>query len=44
VLRRLGSGNARIDALERLVVLRDRGAITNQEYLAEKAHMMTNGA
>jgi hypothetical protein len=38
------SGSERVDALERLVVLRDRGAITDQEYLAEKAHVMTNGA
>jgi hypothetical protein len=36
-------GSERVDVLERLVALRDRGAITNQEYLAEKAHVMANG-
>jgi len=37
------AGSGRIDALERLVALRDSGALTNQEYIAEKAHVMTNG-
>jgi hypothetical protein len=35
------AGSGRVDALERLVALRDRGALTNREYLAEKAHVMT---
>jgi hypothetical protein len=37
------AGSGRVDALERLVALRDRGAITNDEYQSEKAHLMTNG-
>ncbi len=33
----------RVDSLERLAALRDRGAITDDEYQAEKTHVMTNG-
>jgi putative oligomerization/nucleic acid binding protein len=36
--------SGRVEALERLAALRDRGAITNDEYLAEKTHVMSNGA
>ena len=31
------------ETLERLAALRDRGAITNDEYQAEKTHVMNNG-
>jgi hypothetical protein len=34
----------RVETLERLAALRDSGAITNDEYQAEKAHVMNNGA
>ena len=34
----------RVETLERLAALRDSGAITNDEYQAEKAHVMSNGA
>jgi Short C-terminal domain len=34
--------SARVDSLERLAALRDRGAITNEEYQAEKTHVMNN--
>jgi Short C-terminal domain len=33
----------RVETLERLAALRDRGAITNDEYQAEKTHVMSNG-
>ena len=33
----------RVESLERLAALRDRGAITDDEYQAEKTHVMTNG-
>ena len=33
---------ARVETLERLAALRDRGAITNDEYQAEKTHVMSN--
>ena len=33
----------RVQALERLAALRDRGAITDNEYQAEKTHVMNNG-
>ena len=33
----------RVDSLERLAALRERGAITDDEYQAEKTHVMTNG-
>jgi Short C-terminal domain len=33
----------RIETLERLAALRDSGAITNDEYQAEKTHVMSNG-
>ena len=42
--RRPESGPAgRVETLERLAALRDRGAITNDEYQAEKTHVMNNG-
>ena len=37
-------GTGRVETLERLAALRDSGAITNDEYQAEKAHVMNNGA
>ena len=37
-------GIGRVETLERLAALRDRGAITTDEYQAEKAHVMSNGA
>ena len=33
----------RVETLERLAALRDSGAITNDEYQAEKTHVMSNG-
>jgi len=38
-----GGGTGRVETLERLAALRDRGAITNDEYQAEKTHVMSNG-
>jgi hypothetical protein len=35
--------NGRVDALERLVALRDGGAISDEEYHSEKAHVISNG-
>ena len=40
----LAGGIGRVETLERLVALRDSGAITTDEYQAEKAHVMNNGA
>jgi hypothetical protein len=37
------TNGGRVDMLERLAALRDRGAITNQEYQAEKTLVMSNG-
>jgi hypothetical protein len=37
-------GIGRVETLERLAALRDSGAITTDEYRAEKAHVMSNGA
>jgi hypothetical protein len=37
-------GRERVDSLERLVALRDSGAISDDEYQAEKTHVMSNGA
>jgi hypothetical protein len=37
------ASSARVDTLERLAALRDRGVITDQEFAAEKAHVMNNG-
>ena len=37
-------GLGRVETLERLAALRDRGAITNDEYQAEKTQVMNNGA
>ncbi len=34
----------RVETLERLAALRDSGAITNDEYQAEKTHVMSNGS
>jgi hypothetical protein len=36
-------GLGRVETLERLAALRDRGAITNDEYQAEKTQVITNG-
>ena len=36
--------SGRVESLERLAALRERGAITDDEYQAEKAHVITNGA
>jgi Short C-terminal domain len=36
--------SGRVEAIERLAALRDSGAITTDEYQAEKAHVMNNGA
>lgn len=36
-------GLGRVETLERLAALRDRGAITNAEYQAEKAQVINNG-
>jgi hypothetical protein len=33
----------RVDTLERLVALRDGGAISDEEYQSEKAHVISNG-
>ena len=33
----------RVESLERLAALRDRGAITDDEYQAEKTLVITNG-
>ena len=38
------SNGGRVDMLERLAALRDRGAITDEEYQAEKAHVINNGS
>ena len=38
------SNCGRVDMLERLAALRDRGAITEEEYQAEKAHVTNNGS
>ena len=38
------SSTGRVEALERLAALRDSGAITNDEYQAEKTQVMSNGA
>ena len=38
------SSSGRLDSLERLAALRDRGAITDVEYQAEKTHVMSNSA
>jgi hypothetical protein len=35
--------SGRVDTLERLAALRDSGAITDEEYQAEKAYAMNNG-
>ena len=35
--------SGRVDTLERLAALRDRGAITDEEFAAEKTHVMNNG-
>jgi hypothetical protein len=40
----LTGGIGRVETLERLAALRDSGAITTDEYQAEKAHVMHNGA
>ena len=40
----LAGGIGRVETLERLAALRDSGAITTDEYQAEKAHVMNNGA
>jgi Short C-terminal domain len=40
----LAGGIGRVETLERLSALRDSGAITTDEYQAEKAHVMNNGA
>jgi hypothetical protein len=37
-----GAGG-RVEALERLAALRASGAITDEEFAAEKAHVMNNG-
>jgi uncharacterized membrane protein YeiB len=37
------SSMGRVETLERLAALRDSGAITNDEYQAEKTHVMSNG-
>jgi Short C-terminal domain len=36
-------GSGRVDSLERLAALRDRGAITDDEYRAEKTLVINNG-
>jgi hypothetical protein len=36
-------GTGRVATLERLAALRDRGAITDDEYQAEKTHVINNG-
>ena len=36
-------GGAHVETLERLAALRDRGAITDEEFAAEKTHIMNNG-
>jgi hypothetical protein len=33
----------RVETLERLATLRDSGAITNDEYQAEKTHVINHG-
>jgi hypothetical protein len=38
------ASGGRVETLERLATLRDRGAITNDEYEAEETHVMNNGA
>ena len=38
------AGGARVDSLERLAALRDRGAITSEEYEKEKTQVISNGA
>ena len=35
--------SGRVDALERLVALRDSGAISDEEYQSEKAHVLSEG-
>jgi hypothetical protein len=35
--------SGRVETLERLAALRDRGAITDEEFAAEKTHLMNNG-
>jgi hypothetical protein len=35
--------SGRVDTLERLAALRTSGAITDDEFAAEKAHVMNNG-
>lgn len=37
------AGGGRVESLERLAALRDRGAITDEEYQAEKTHVMNGG-
>jgi hypothetical protein len=37
-------GSGRVESLERLATLRERGAITDDEYQTEKAHVIHNGA
>ncbi|MGZ4326346.1 MAG: SHOCT domain-containing protein [Solirubrobacteraceae bacterium] len=37
------AGPGRVETLERLAALRDRGAITNDEYQAEKTQVINNG-
>jgi hypothetical protein len=37
------AASARVETLERLAALRDSGAITADEFTAEKAHVMNNG-
>jgi hypothetical protein len=37
-------GMGHVETLERLAALRDRGAITNDEYQAEKTHIMNTGS
>ena len=36
------ASSGRVETLERLAALRDRGAISDEEFAAEKAHIMTN--
>ena len=38
------SSSGRVETIERLAGLRDRGAITDDEYEAEKTHVLHNGA
>ncbi len=39
-----GNGMARLDEIERLVALHDKGALTDAEFAAEKAHLVAGPA